>query len=168
MSWEQAKQSAEGSSFLKFKDGESISIVFRGEPYVFYQKYPDKAEYTEWTEGRTTRFKLACVVKLEGEYQGKIFGGGRTVLAMLSECNEEYGMDCAYKVKRKGSGTDTTYTVLFQKKLTEEDLANVNAVDVPKLTSGRARQDDDIPPPTEDDFNQDTDKPQEPNEEIPF
>lgn len=167
MSWEAAKRSAEGSSFISLKSGESAQLVFRGEPYMFFQAYPDKTEFKQWAEGRSTRFKLACVVKLDGEYVGKIFGGGNTVLKMLSACNDEYGMDCVYKVSRNGSGKDTTYTVLFQKKLTADDLANVNAVDVPKLTSGRARQDDDIPPPTDDDFNEDLDQPQE-NEEIPF
>ena len=166
MSWEDARRAKEGSKTIKMKDGDEVMVVFREEPYTFYQGYPDKNEYQDWAEGRSRRFKIACVVKENDEYTGKVFFGSKTTLVTLFNCNEEYGMDCVYKVKRQGSDKDTVYAILFKKDLTPEELTKVNAVTLPSLSSGRARTEE-APPLEDEDFNQETDVPEE-LEELPF
>lgn len=104
-----------GNLFLKFKDGESKTGVFRGEPYEFYQKWvSNKSHVTsaDDPEGKS-RFRLNFVVLEDGKFVAKIFEFGLTVYGQLADIQEEYDLETIkVKITRRGTGTDTTYMVL--------------------------------------------------------
>lgn len=156
MSWEEMQKTREetGSKFIKLKDGGVVEGVFRGDPHFFFKKYQDSNEYDKWADGRSFRFRINFVTKNENnEIVSKIFEQGATVRDLLLDVKEEYGLDCAFKIKRVGSGKDDTrYSILFKEKLNPQLLAVVNAVPLnplkAKLLNGESAPthgDDDIP-----------------------
>lgn len=158
MSWEKMKESKSSGLFVSLKDGESIEGVFVGNPVCFYQTFKDPAEYNEWKEGRSFKFKINFVAVKDGELTGRIFKGGKTVSDMLLDVKEEYGLDCIFKVKRSGSTKDDTrYSILFKSKLTDKQKDAINAVPTIKFKAIEATEeapppaDEDAPPPDEDD-----------------
>lgn len=176
MSWEKAKQIKEGSSFLKLGDGESVRLVFVGEPHVFYQakdafKTGDKTEWSQWAEGRTTRFKINAAVQSKDGWEMKIFSSGRTVLSNLVELKEKYGLRRMYELKRKGTGTETEYYLMPEmEELSDTAQAAIDVLKPHSFATGRMRAEEDEsqeydernpPPPT------DADAPAE-EEDIPF
>lgn len=166
-----AKEASSGGSFIKLKDGDEVIGVFRGEPYTFYQAFKDKIEYPYKVAGASFKFRVNFVIKEKDGFVSKILQGGATMADQISSCREEYGLDCTYKIKRKGSGKDdTTYSVLFKANLSKEQLKEINAVELLKLTSekgspNRTQEDWEGPAPTDADRPHDQ---AEIDEEIPF
>lgn len=162
-----------GKDFLKLKGGESIQGVFRGDPYEFYSVFKDRTEYSQWAEGRSYRFRVNFVVNEGGQYKAKILEGGRRLQAQIEDEVKENGLNAVYRIKRTGNTKDdTTYSCVFLKKLSGEDLAKVEDVELESLTYGRSRKDtpgnhpafdDDVPMPPEDDM-----PPEEDDEDLPF
>lgn len=153
MGWDEikkAKERSSGGSFISLKDGDEVVGVFRGEPYAFYQIYGDKREMKSWVQGASLRFKIAFVTKENGAYVGKIFSGSKTVAEQLLDAKEEYGIDCVFKVKRKGSGKDDTrYSILFQKELNQTEIEQLNKIKLPSLTPVQSGGFDDTTPSDE-------------------
>ena len=150
MSWDdfdkKAKEAGNGS-FIKLKDGDEVIGVFRGEPYLFYQEFKSKIEYPYKVDGASFKFRVNFVVKEKEGYVAKILQGGATLAQQISACREEYGLDCAYKIKRKGSGKeDTVYSVLFKSELAPNAKKEIDAVKLlniaPKSSSDDPRDED--------------------------
>ena len=107
---------SEGSSlFLKLKDGESATGVFRGEIFEFYSKWVgNRSQVTNALdqEGKA-RFRLNFVMKDGGRFTAKIWEFGVAVYNQLGEINEEYPLEeTKVKITRRGTSTETTYTIL--------------------------------------------------------
>ena len=137
MSWNDMKKAKEESSmFVKLKDGQSIIGTFVGEPYCFYQIFGEKEEHEKYIEGSSFRFKIGFIVKNAetGDLHGKILQAGSLVRNAILDVKEEYGLDSWFKFKRTGSGkSDTTYSVLYQEKLTAEDKEKIKTIKIPSL-----------------------------------
>lgn len=132
MSWDKMKETRqEGGKYIRLKDGESIQGVFAGAPRVFYKNFSSKEERDTPATGFSFRFQINFLVK-EGEiYVAKIFEQGYTVRSTLLTVRDEYGMDCVYKISRKGSGMeDTEYSILFKQNLTPELIAKLGKVEL--------------------------------------
>ena len=136
--WSSMKEAREksGGKFVRLKDGESIVGVFRGTPYTFYKKWGEEEEYSEWQKGRAFRFRINFITKENSQYVARIFEGNSYTGDQLWACYEEYGLDAVYKVVRKGSGTDTRYTLLFQSKLNEVSLDVIKKVPLEVIRHG--------------------------------
>lgn len=139
MSWsdfDKKAKEASGGSFIKLKDGDEVVGVFRGEPYTFYQEFKSRIEYPYKVEGASFKFRVNFVIKSKDGYVAKILQGGATMAEQISACKDEYGLDCIYKIKRKGSGKDdTTYSVLFKSELTPAQKKELASVELLSLTS---------------------------------
>lgn len=124
-----------GENFIKLKDGDAVEGCFVGEPYVFYQAFKEKEEYSSWSEGRSFKFRVNFIIKTDKGYTAKIYQGGSTVFKAIKNCFEEYSPNCIFKIKRTGSTKDdTTYSVLFKKELTKEQLETIKTVPLLPLT----------------------------------
>lgn len=169
--WDKMQRRESGASFIKLKDGEAVSGIFRGEPYVFYKAYPDSTEYDEWADGRSFRFRINLVTKEGSEYVAKIYEAGSTVRDILMACRDEYGdeLDAVFKIKRNGTGTDTTYNIMFQRKLTNADREMIGDVELNSLRFGgpkKAQEVDEPPLPKDEDFRPGDDGEEE--QKLPF
>src|SRR3990167_4785768 len=117
MSWDQAKRArdeAGSGKFIRLKDGDRVTGVFRGEPHTFYRAFKDKAEYENWAQGRSFKFRINILLKTAEGWEAKLFEQGSIAFDQLFEAHEKYGFDCVYEIRRKGSGQDDTrYYILF-------------------------------------------------------
>jgi hypothetical protein len=144
MTWDEMENAKKGNLFIKLEDGGEITGVFRGEPYCFYQKFGDPTELPDYRPGYNFKFRIAMVVKDGDEYVAKIFQGGSRVRDMLLDNKEENGLDCAYKIKRTGSGKDNTrYTFFAKSQLLDADIEAINLVELPALRRDVAEDEDD-------------------------
>ena len=146
MSWDKMNEGGGGGGgkdFIKLKDGESVEGVFVGEPHTFYGVFKDKTEYSSWAEGRSFKFRINFVTKDDnGQMVAKIYQGGSKVAKAIAACKEEYGLNCLYKIKRVGATKDdTTYSVLFKKELTKEQMDTIKSVALLPLSFKGAVQD---------------------------
>ncbi len=164
MSWDALdKVPSGGGEYLKMEAGDTLEMVFRGPwpPHSFYKKFPDKTEHKDWAEGRSFRFKVPVVVKDGDAFVPKIWEQGVTVARMLRDVHEEYdGFDNVFKVKRTGSTKDdTTYSILFKRKLEGGALEKIEAIDIPVLGKKNS------PIASAEGFN---DPPPPDNSDVPF
>lgn len=112
-------------NFLKLKDKESVTGIFRGELHDYYAIWENSKsrEVSETTPGGTFRFRVNFVVKDGSNYNVKIFENGVNVYRQLSELHAEYNLEeTVVKITRNGTGTDTTYSILplLKQQLTKE------------------------------------------------
>lgn len=165
MGWKDVENAKSSKDYLKIKDGEFIDIVIMGEPYTYYGKYQDKTEYKTKVPDSSFKFKLQVVVKQDGAYVGKILNGGFFLISDIKENIDENGVDSIYRIKRKGTGTDSRYFVIFKTKVPEEQMKSLKDVPLPALTSnGKMQPGDDGQAEFEGDgFAGDI-----PDEDIPF
>lgn len=122
----QFKKLSDGGSknYLKLKDGESVTGIFRGEPYDFR---------THWGNGRSTvctgaacpeckaggkssfRFRINFITSENGALVAKVFEQGKSVYSALGSLHST-GYDLTktkVSITRHGSGkNDTQYNVL--------------------------------------------------------
>ena len=133
MSWDKMEKTREETGlFIRLKDGDEVTGVFKGTPKTFYSVFKDPMEYEEWKEGRSFKFKINFLVATEdGNFIPKIFQGGAVVRNALLDVKDEYGLDCVFKVKRTGAGKDDTrYAILFKKELNAADKAAIDALEL--------------------------------------
>ena len=136
MSWETLKNRKEnaGKKWLSFKTVSEHLVVFKGEVSTFFQSYPGKERRKEWAEGYNFRFEINVITKENEQYVAKIFSGGSNVATSLYDVKEEYGLDSLFKLKKTGTGKDTKYSILFQRKLTVEEQGKFNLIPLAPLS----------------------------------
>jgi hypothetical protein len=122
-------------NYLKLADGQSVTGVFRGEAYEFWQKWPkggEKEIFTEPAPGAKSRFKLNFVIKAEnGVLIAKVWEFGLGTYNELAEIHAEYPLpETTIKITRSGTGTNTKYSILplLKTPLTKAQLAKINEV----------------------------------------
>lgn len=129
-------EASQGGVFLKLKDGESVSGVFRGEIYAFYS-YWDNAEKKSFVvdvehDLARQRYRLNFVTKDEsGQLVSKIWEFAGPIYDMLQAINEEYPLpETTVKITRKGTGKDTEYNLLplLKQPLTKAHLATIEEI----------------------------------------
>lgn len=110
-------------NFIKIKDGESVTGIFKGEPVEFYI-HGNQADTTACEgegcprckagEEKRFRFRLNFICKQQGAIVCKIFEQGKRVYRMLKDLNEMSSLETTtLMIKRTGSSKDdTTYTII--------------------------------------------------------
>ena len=157
---ETANKHAGGGLFVSLKDGDEVLGVFRGNPHIFWKKYPDQTEFSEWEEGMATRFKINLIVKEGDQFVAKVFEQGAKLLNDISEMKIEYTLNHWFKIKRKGSTKDNTkYTLLPKGDVSHDDLLAISKLELKPLKRG-----DDTPPKNP----KVKEKPIDPDDDIPF
>lgn len=110
-------------NLLKLKAGEEIRGVFRGDPVDYRQHWHQnrgvicpgrhKCELCNAGEKSAFRFRINFIVNENGAYVAKVFEQGRAVYEALKALHTDYNLEKhQMKIKRLGSGTETTYNIL--------------------------------------------------------
>lgn len=123
--------------FLKLKDQESVTGIFRGEAYTYFVKWEGKKAtiVPEGTQGAKFRFRINFVVKDGTTYVPKIFEQGQTVYETMAELHDEYNLETTVvKITRKGIELKTEYTLMPLLKH-EIPMETMNYLDKMKLLS---------------------------------
>lgn len=124
------------SIFVKLEDGESVVGVFYGDPEHANVKFDRQAK--KWVKDPTAfRFRLNLLIEDQGVLVSKIYEGGSTVYTQLRELHKTgYALPVTkVKLTRKGTGTDTVYTILPipHGNLTPEETAKYSKVPLKDL-----------------------------------
>lgn len=132
-------------NFLKLKDKESVTGIFRGDIHDYYAIWENSKsrEVSETTPGGTFRFRVNFVVKDGSNYIVKIFENGISVYRQLAELHSEYNLeDTVVKITRNGTGTDTTYSILplLKQQLTKEAKTFLETLELLPLESKQNSQ----------------------------
>lgn len=134
------------SSFIKLDDGGKIVGVFVGAPLEFRNNFKLKTKYpmSQETvpEGTSTRFKINFMVPREGKFFPFIFEGGKGTALTLESVTKKYGMDYVYEISRNGSGKKTSYAVMPERPLKDEEKAAISKIQLPELTIGGTAEED--------------------------
>lgn len=121
------------NKFLQIKDGESVTGIFRGEPYRHFIK---------WIEGKSIdadenerearpRFKLNFITNVDGALKALIWNFSQTVYNQLAEIHDEYPLESTkLKITRRGTGKETMYSIL---PLLKEPLSSKQLDDIAKV-----------------------------------
>lgn len=133
MSWEDmdsARQNAP-SIFIRLKDGDSVEGVFRGDPHTFFFRFGDKSEHPDFVEGSTWRFRINLFVREGDEIKPKIFEGGARLRDMILDHKDLCGLDCWFKIMRKGSGmNDTRYMMIKTRDVETAELEEMSKIEL--------------------------------------
>lgn len=138
-----------GGHFLKLKDGESVTGVFRGEIFEFKTKW-NGTKYVDDPAG-SPRFKLNFVMKEGQEYVAKVFEFPATIYDNLAAINESMALEkTLLKITRKGTGTDTIYIIIPLGALSAPQLSQVSGVSLQTLGAQKKSEPDWAPAGPED------------------
>lgn len=132
-------------NFLKLKDKESISGIFRGDIHEFFVLWEGGKSQTveEGVPGARFRFRVNFVTKEGSAFVAKIFEQGLTVYQQLAELHTEYDLEqTTVKITRNGTGTDTTYSLLPLLKAapTKETLKYLDTMELLPLEANGAKE----------------------------
>lgn len=127
-----------GGYFIKLKDGESIQGVLTGEPYQFRQIWAKgNTKYfnaTDDVEGSSFRFRINMVIKENGMLVSKILEQSYNVFKQLQDLSSEYDLSrTSIKISRRGTGAETTYTILPLPNGTLDDASFASIDSMEKL-----------------------------------
>lgn len=128
--------------YLKWKDGESKTLILRGEVYEFYMKWVNGKGMATTADDpeKKSRFKANAIIADGGNYSAKIWEFPLTVYNKLADINLEYALETtAIKVTRQGMGTDTEYHLLplLKVKIPQSlDRIEMNILNTAKSASG--------------------------------
>lgn len=109
------EQSSGSKGYVKLRDKESVTGIFRGDPREFFVVWKDgkSIEVPEGTAGSKFRFRINFVVKEGASYVPKIFEQGQVVYEQLSAFHQEYDLEkTVMKITRNGEKLDTSYTIM--------------------------------------------------------
>lgn len=105
-----------GENYLRLKDKETVTGIFRGEIKEYYLSWPKggrKQIFSEPAPGTKIRFEVNFVVKEGTTYVPKIFEGGHPVYKQLAALHDEYDLEkTVIKITRNGIDKNTSYTFM--------------------------------------------------------
>jgi hypothetical protein len=128
------KSDGNGGSYLSLKDGESVTVVFRGEIHEFWQSWPyggEKLVFDKPTAGASSRFKANVVIRENNKFIAKVWEFGLAIYVQLGEINEVYPLErTKLKITRRGADKKTSYMLLpiVAEPLSGQLMAEVEAV----------------------------------------
>ena len=161
---EMSKAKGGGGTMVKLGNNEKVVGCFVGEACIYYNVYDQEknsgAQYLSPVAGAKTRFKWNFAVRSGADLDMQIWDGSPTVGSELAEYIEKYGQNTWFEITRKGLKLDTRYLIMFEGKLTEDEVKQVADLDEFDLTKYLEDPTDlsdsnEVPLPTND-------------EEIPF
>ena len=131
-------------------DGDAIKGIFQGTPFIYQQHWTQTpfgrrsavctgtgCQYCAQGDRAKFRFRCNFLVVENGMWTAKIYEGGKSVYEALAEQGTDYDLSkTLLKISRKGSGMDTTYSVVIappNAQPTAETLKQVQAVTLLEL-----------------------------------
>lgn len=144
-----------GGSWVRLKDGEKALLVFPKAPFDYRQVWlGDHSEIfdAEKHDGKRPqgRFAFPVFEPVPGkrEYSAKIFDVSGETFDAIKTVREKYGPRTLFEVRRSGSGTDTKYSVMFERELKDQEveyLKGLEPLDAKALTLGGGSDSEDVP-----------------------
>lgn len=139
---------------VKLKDGNSITGVLRGDPYLFR---------THWEEGRSStctgegcalckagnksrfRFRSNFITSVNKALTAQVLEQGYDIYVTIQAYSETCDLsNQLVEIRRKGSGkNDTTYLFLLKGALTPEQVAKINDIPLQSLNERPQEQAED-------------------------
>jgi hypothetical protein len=108
--------------YVKLKDKESITGIFFGDIYEFYNHWNGSAsvlcsgagcEFCKTGDRAKFRFRLNFITKEGESYVPKVLEQGALFYSQIRELNKDFPLNQSIvKISRSGTGMDTSYTVL--------------------------------------------------------
>jgi len=137
-----------GGTFLKLEPGESVVGILKGKTKDYYAKWNGQGYEDSVPEdgAASFRFKVNFIRMNADENladETVIWEQGATVYNFLKEMNADYPLDKTFiKIKRNGTGIDTTYTLLPSTKIKYSvHKAHIEAVELKSLEAQNAAGD---------------------------
>ena len=128
-------------SFIKLDDGDKVTGVFAGEPYECMYNFKEQEEYAmglpSYPEGTSKKFKINFLRPWGNPFKSfspNIFSGGTNIAKAIEAIVGKYGMAYLYEISRQGAGKKTTYSILPERPLTEEERAVLPTISLHELT----------------------------------
>lgn len=148
-SWEDADQvrtETSGGTFIRLKDRDKVLVVFPVGPFAYRQVwcgdhseiYDEDKHDGQRPQGRFA-FPVFCPVPGKKEYEAKIFDASGETFDAIKKVRSKYGARHLYEIERKGTGTDTKYSILPERELADaevEYLKTQTPLDAEKITLG--------------------------------
>jgi hypothetical protein len=131
--------SGNGANYLKIESGTSVTGVFRGDVYEFFQAWPKggmKKVSSEPFEGAKRRFKVNIVIHEGGKFVAKVWEFGARVNNQLADIAEEYDLTkTKIKISRQGSDKNTNWSIMpiTKEPLTAKHLKEIDNVELNQL-----------------------------------
>lgn len=128
------KSDTNGGAYLKLADGDSATVVFRGEVHEFWQSWPrggEKQIFDKPMAGAASRFKANVVIRENNKFVAKVWEFGLAIYVQLGEINEVYPLEITkLKITRRGADKKTSYMLLpiVSEPLSGGLLAEIQAV----------------------------------------
>lgn len=135
------------SNYIRFKDGEAVYGILRGDPVEYYELWDQSKNKTivpAGTHGAKFKFKMNMIIKEGTSYVAKILDAGASIYSQLRALHEEWGDELENTViviRRDGSGLDTEYSVNPappKQQVTPESLEFIRTIELNDL--GEAAQ----------------------------
>ncbi len=101
--------------FFKLADGESKTGIVRGEIYEFYQRWVAGKSFTvpAGEDGAKPKFRVNIITYDGKAFQSQILEFGLMIYQQLAEIAQDTDItSIKLKIKRTGTGLDTTYMVM--------------------------------------------------------
>lgn len=127
------------SMFVKLEDGEKVLGVFYGPPLEYKNNYKLKTDYPmgmpSYPEGTSNRFKVNFLVPVgDGTFVAKVLNGSGKLASSIESVTGKYGQTYIYEITRLGEGTKTTYSVLPERALTDDEKSKLPTTKLNELT----------------------------------
>jgi hypothetical protein len=129
------------SNFVRFKDGETVAGICRGEiehGYVLWENKV-KTEVPKGTPGAKFNFKVNFIVKEGTVYVAKVLEQGAQIYKQLKALSEQWELEeTVLLISRDGSGLETEYTVMPappKQQVTKEALEFIKTIELNDLGS---------------------------------
>lgn len=130
----QSNGDGSGGAFLKLDTGESVNAILRGDPYVFWQVWPQggtKQVFTEPTAGAQMRFKINAIVHEDGKFVAKIWEFPAFTNNMLAEFQKDLDLEkTKLKISRTGTGKKKMWMVIPLGPLDAKTLKQIESVEL--------------------------------------
>lgn len=121
--------------FFKLADGESKRGIVRGEIYEFFSRWVGGKSFVVpmGEDGAKPKFRVNIITEVDGVLNSQIWEFGIMIYQQLAEIAEDVDITTIkLKIKRHGTGTDTTYVVLpaagDEAKISPKQMAAIDAV----------------------------------------
>lgn len=140
---EHQKSSGGGNLYVKIGDGESLTVVPRGEIFGFRVNWDGgkAVEIPEANPANFNRFKMNVIVSDNGVYSARIWEFGIVIYNQLAAYSEEMDLTkTKIKVSRKGLSKATEWLLIPLGPVKSTEIVNIESVKL-NILGSRAEND---------------------------
>lgn len=152
-------------NFLKVDDGEDVTVVFRGQPFLYYQDWDEstntKQIFSEPVAGAKARYLWNAVIydSSAKKFVAKVWDMANSTYELLYKINKSLPLETTkIQISRKGVKKNTRWTVFALGPIDEKTKKAIEAVRLNILHRE----------PSEPEVGLEVGTPDDPDDEAPF